>query len=184
MPLKLSLGLTEKHGLPDYGGVAASCHVKLELDASVLHGDLKGFHCQVREAYMACRQAVQDELARHRPRQAAASAGKNANPVASPLPVPRTDRNARPNGASQGGNSTANGNATHRVTQKQADYLNQLARQIHGLGVRRLETLSKKMFSKPVAELSSLEASGLIDTLKAIKAGQISLDAALQGAER
>jgi hypothetical protein len=182
MPLKLSLGLTEKHGLPNYGSVAASCHVELELDASLLHGDLDGFHRQVREAYVACRQAVQDELARHRPGESA-PAGQSAAADSSSSPPPRPNGNGRSNGSAQGGNGSANGNSTHRATQKQADYVNQLARQIHGLGVRRLETLSKKMFAKPLAELSSLDASGLIDTLKAIKAGQIDLDAALQGAE-
>ena len=38
------------------------------------------------------------------------------------------------------------------------------------------------MFNKPFGELTTLDASGLIDCLKAIKAGDINLDNALNGA--
>jgi len=53
MPLKLSLGLTEKHGLPDYGSIAASCHVEIELESTLLRNDLDDFHRQVRHARCA-----------------------------------------------------------------------------------------------------------------------------------
>jgi hypothetical protein len=52
------------------------------------------------------------------------------------------------------------------------------------MGVRRLESLSQRVCQKPLAELSSFDASGLIDTLKAIKQGTLDVDVVPNGAAR
>ncbi len=179
MPLTLNVGISKKLGLPDYGSVGAICNVSVELDASLLTQDLDGFHRHIRNAYVACAQAVNDELARHKPSTDATSNGHSN----------RVNNNGGTNGNGQsngntGGNGSqptagSNGNRSHRASEKQMNFVNQLARGIRGLGVRRLETLTGKMFGKPLADLTSLDASSLIDTLKAIKEGRVSLDAAL-----
>ena len=171
MPLKLNVGLSKKIGLPDYGSLGASCHVEVELDSTLLSTDLEKFRQHVRRAYVACSQAVNDELARNQ-----AGAGNDSD---------RAAQATEPEGASSdtpNGHRNGNGVSSHRATQKQLDYAGQLAGQIRGLGARKLEALAGKMFAKPLAALTSLEASSLIDTLKAIKDGKIDLQAALKGA--
>ncbi len=172
MPLQLSVGLSKKQGLPDYGSIGASCSVTVELDGSLLQQDLESFHDHVKNAFVACSQAVNDELTRQ--------TGESATHVHSNGHKPPSTS------AGTGANKPANGNGSngHHASQKQLDYCNQLARQIHGLGVRGLESLASKMFDKPLANLSSLEASSLIDTLKAIKEGRVDLETALNGATK
>ena len=174
MPLKLNVGITKKVGLPDYGSLGASCHPELDLDGSLVEGDLAGFHERVRRTYAACAQAVNDELERQQE-----DVGPPARQGAQQRSRAQAAAASGTNGSGQNGSSQ---NGPARATAKQLDYAQQLAGQIRGLGVRRLETLSTKMFGKPLAELSSLDASGLIDALKEIKGGQIDLEAALGAA--
>ncbi len=189
MPLRLNIGLSKKLGLPDYGSLGASCNVDIELDAALLQTDPEAFQRHARNAYDACRRAVQEELARH---QAAPAATPANHP---PATVASGNGNGNGNGHTGGnGNGHTNGNGQngnghngngrgngHPASEKQLTYVRQLAGHIKGLGVRRLEALAQKMFAKPVAGLTSLEASGLIDALKGIKAGEIDLDTVLGG---
>lgn len=180
MPLTLSVGINKKQGLPDYGSLGASCNLTVELDVALLQ-DMDTFHRQVRNAYVSCTQAVNDELAR----QLSTSSATRS------LPEPTNGHSLSGNGyktvqADNGnGHSTSytngNGSSSHRASQKQLDFASQLAKQIRGLGVRKLEGLANKMFSKPLVDLTTLDASGLIDTLKAIKEERISLEDALSG---
>jgi len=154
--LKLNVGLSKKIGLPDYGSLGASCHVELELNNGLLDGGPHGFQAEAQRAFAACRQAVDDELARH---------GTNGDSQ-EPENTPATKKgNGQPGNGSQPTDSPA-----HRASGKQLSYIEQLAGEIRDLGARRLEAIAQKMFNKPLADLSSLDASALIDTLKQVKA--------------
>src|SRR4051812_3699798 len=66
MPMTVKVGLAKKGGQPEFGSLGASCDIELELDGSLLFHDLDGLQEKVRAAYVACRQAVNDELASQR----------------------------------------------------------------------------------------------------------------------
>jgi hypothetical protein len=187
MPLTINVGLSEKRGTANYGSVGASCNVSFEAGHDLLDNDLAGFHAKVKNAYVACAQAVKDELAREQGAENAASgngyAAANGNGRAASNGHSNGCTNSYGNAAppSQSGNSSRNGQAGNTASEKQIGYAKQLAKGIPGLGIRRLETLAQKMCGKPLAALTTLDASALIDTLKAVKAGEINLDTVLEG---
>ena len=175
MPISINVGLSKKLGMPDFGSVGATCSVTFEADHALLEHDLDGFHQRVKNAFAACHQAVQDQLARE--------VNAEASSTGAPDNQSHTEASAQsdqtlPTQPQDGGN----GGNWHPATEKQTTYLRQLAKQVDGLGVRRLESLAQKLYSKPVAGLAGFEASRMIKTIKAIQDGEIDLAAVLSGA--
>ncbi|MEI8376239.1 MAG: hypothetical protein WCJ35_25745 [Planctomycetota bacterium] len=179
MPITINVGLSKKLGTANYGSVGATCNVNFEAGHDLLESDLAGFHQKVKNAFVACRQAVQDELGRELNVPA-------SNGTTVPEPAKATNGNgaASSNGASNGhtnGNGGHNGSSGHGASEKQLAFARQLSKGIQGLGIRRLESLAERMFGKPLVSLTTLDASGLIDSLKAIKEGRIDLNSVLEG---
>jgi hypothetical protein len=157
MPLKLNVGVSKKLGLPAYSSIGASCNLEVELESGLLH-DLAGFHEQVRDAFIAAQQAVNDELARLqaqadlRPRQdqfEVANGHRNGVHAGDARPAPRPEvhhaRVGKPATPSQV-------RAIVSIARRQNADLDGL---LCDHGVTRAE------------ELSITEASKLIDQLKA-----------------
>jgi hypothetical protein len=160
MPLRLNVGISKKLGLPAYSSIGASCNLEVELETSLLH-DLAGFHAEVRDAFVAAHQAVNDELARL---QEQVGRGEGH-----PAEVDRRKEVHPANGAHDAnGRSTASAaprlaRSGKPATSNQVKAIVTIARRQHAdldgllgdLGVARPE------------ELSLAEASKLIDQLKA-----------------
>jgi hypothetical protein len=184
MPLVLSVGLTKKLGLPAYSSVGASCQVQVEVDSHLLERDPAGFHQQVEGAFFACREAVEEELSRY-----VESPSRDA--VALPCEGEDTEGSAAEEAAASPGTSSSssghNGEAKtngHQATERQMEFLRKLAGQTPGVGIRRLESFANELAGKPLAGLSSRDASRLIDALKAVKAGRLTLEELTREAER
>lgn len=161
MPLKVNVGLSKKIGLPDYGSLGASCHVEYEAEASLLNTDLEGFQRQVKNAFIACKQAVQDELHRHQ------TADANAT-----RPAPATNLNGQ-----HPSNGTANGHSNGRSPENPTPPRRSNGRKATASQVRALEAignrlqlninewLQEKYGIRIAAEMSIADASAAIDEL-------------------
>ena len=164
MPLKANIGLSKKVGLPDYGSLGASCHIEVELDASLLDSKPAEFQNHVQRIYQACSEAVESQLAD----QKTNSNGQQTHM----LQV-----------SSNGNHSVEQNNGSNRfqASEKQLAYIHQLATQIQGLSPSKLTDLAQQMFHRPLSQLDSLDASALIDSLKEIKAGRLEAPGIAEG---
>lgn len=143
MPLKLNVGISKKIGLPGYGSLCASCHVEVELIQNSPAADPDGFQQKVKQAFVACRQAVQEELALHQPTPSHGS--------------------SPPRGPS--GQSTGHGGQPRQATASQVRAIEAIA------GKLQLDLsawLQERYGLRLAPELSITQASESIDALKAI----------------
>jgi hypothetical protein len=152
-------------GLPDYGSLGASCQLEVELDPSLAFNDTSILQQRICHLHGICRQAVQEELAR---RQGMTSS------------VARSGER-RPARAEDLAEHAATSPAVH-ASQRQLDYVLQLARQVPAVGVAGLPRLAQHLFQKVPSELTCLEASSLIDVLKDLRGGKIAPKDAFPGA--
>jgi hypothetical protein len=146
MPLKLTVGLARKVGQPNYGSLGASCGVEVELENSLLGGDPDAFRARVRDAFVACRRAVDDELER--------------------LQAAPDDKSTKDGPEHSGSNGAGReDNRAHRpATPRQLRTIVAIARRQRA----NLESLLRTEYGEAsLEELSLAEASRLIDGLRA-----------------
>jgi hypothetical protein len=155
MPLKLTVGLARKVGQPNYGSLGASCGVEVELESSLLGGDPDAFRARVRDAFVACRRAVDDELER----------------LQSAADLLSTNGRAEHSGSNGTGNehgqvhspSSDNSRVRRPATPRQLRTIVAIARRQRA----NLESLLRTEFGVASPEdLSLVEASRLIDGLR------------------
>lgn len=152
MAVKLSVGLQRKVGLPEFGSLGASCHVEFEIDSSLLEHDLNRFHQKVSDAFVACRQAVHDQLA-------PANNGTLVD-AGSPNPGPKPSRNGHQATERPYVPNPPPGPGT--ITQSQLRAIHAISRRSHIdpavlvqelFQVERLESLSIREASRMIDEL-------------------------------
>ncbi len=183
MPLKTNVGVSRKVADDNYGSRGASVNLEVELDSTLIQ-DPERFHDRIRQVFRLAQQAIDEELNRQ---HGNGTASHRANGSTNGQAAQASQNGSNGNGHQTNGNGQpANGNRHNGqatpASEKQLNYAKQLAKSIDGLGIRRLESLCQKLHGKPLAGLTTMDASGLIDTLKSIKAGEINVEHALGGA--
>jgi hypothetical protein len=170
MPMKLTVGVTKKLGLPAYSSVGASCTVEVELDGTLFQ-DLDGFRSQVRAAYDACRQAVHDELARLQVQVTGAATLHSSSASDHDRQAPSEDGRGNTNESAPAANGapvrrdTSGGRPFKAATPSQVKAICAIARSQHA----DLEGLLRHDYGvNQPEELSLVQASDLIDRLRAV----------------
>jgi len=154
MTIKINVGVNKKIGLPDYGSAGSHCNIEIEADNSILD-NANQFLQRVKDAYEVARQSVELELSHHRPDNTGS-----------------TNHSHEPVQQRQEYRSNRSSDNRYIVSEKQLTFIWQLSKGIKGLDKRTLEKYCDSKFGKASTQLSSKEASVLIDDLKAAKEGK------------
>ena len=166
MPLKLNVGVSRKVGLPDYCSAGASCNIEVELDSGLLQHDLGAFHAEVRAAFIAARQAVDDELVRLQAQPASAGVPATVSGHGRGAPAQTSGAPRRTNGVPARANG-ANGRAPMPATANQIKAIRAIARRQNA----DLTGLLGDEFGVAMPEdLTLSQASAFIDRLKSSEA--------------
>jgi hypothetical protein len=74
-----------------------------------------------------------------------------------------------------------NGELSPRATRKQLTFARQLAAEVEGLGLRRLESFAQHLLGKPLSDFSRADATMLIGTLHNLRDGTADLASFSEG---
>jgi hypothetical protein len=166
MSIKINIGVNKKVGLPDYGSAGGHCNIEIEADNSIL--DNAGLFLQrVKNAYELARQSVEEELAHHRLGNATSNGASPSRRTEQfdKEPAPRQEyRQEYRSDNSSGGNR-------YVASPKQQQFIAGLMKGVKGLDWRTLDRYCDSKFGKVCSQLSSKEASALIEDLKEAKSG-------------
>jgi hypothetical protein len=168
MPMRIIAGQTRKLGLPSYGSEGASCAFEIELELSALQGDLAAIQTRIRALYELCRRATAQQLTIHESSQEpnGSSAGTGAN---------GDDAGAQPRLLPPAGQ---NGFSGHRA----AVYVRASSGSSDPYAGRPTPAgAGSSCMRGRLVELSSVEASQLIDLLRDLRAGKQAVMEVLTG---
>jgi hypothetical protein len=180
MALKANVGVSRKVADNNYGSRGASVNLEVELESALVN-EPERFHDRIRQVFRLAQQAIDEELTRQQGNGTASHATNGTGNGRVTQPSKNTGNGQPSNGSTANGNGQSSNGSAKTVSEKQLNFAKQLSKGIPNLGVRRLENLAQRMYGKPLVAMTSMEASGLIDTLKSIKDGAISLDSVLEG---
>ena len=157
MTIKINVGVNKKIGLPDYGSAGGHCNIEIEADNSILD-NANQFLQRVKDAYEVARKSVEEELSHHRPSNATSQTRSPSQSDKAPAPQ-QEYRNANSNGN------------TYTLSPKQQQFIASLVKGIKGLDWRTLDKYCNSKWGKTCSQLTSKEASMLIEDLKNAKSG-------------
>jgi hypothetical protein len=86
MPLRLTVGVCRKIGLPNYGSNGANCTVELELDSALLDRDPQALLQRINDAFQICEQSVATQLAKEKKPEPEQAVGATGAPTSATTP--------------------------------------------------------------------------------------------------